>query len=81
MGSEIDDNDNSQNSHSGVFSSFEREQNRKLSEVSGHADLSIDYFDPPLLDYMPLFEEGEVDYQDQIVINDSAAKPVFYDEE
>ena len=58
MGSQIDDN--SSNSYSGVFSSFGREHNRKLSEVSGQADLTIDYFDPPLLDYMPLFEEDEV---------------------
>ena len=71
--------DNSQD-RSGSFggghkSSSKSYNDRRLSNISAHSGLRVDFFDPPLLDYQQLFESKEVP-QDQIFDRDNSI-PIF----
>lgn len=49
---------------------------KRFSDISAHSGLNLDYFDPPLLDYMQLFE-GDDGQQDDEIIDRDTSIPLF----
>ena len=88
LSSQIEDDQNEGDlflSQSGSSSSQDineqHQEVQRISEVSGQqVGLCIDYFDPPLLDYMKLFESDDKGNDQEVVIYDSsAAKSIVED--